>query len=420
MDSDPDGCFIFFGAVEVLRNHDVPYRFRQNSDFYYLTEYDEPGAILVLVKGMSHLFVQERDPDREIWDGERYGVERAKLVFDVDATHLTRDFYPKLEELLTDAKRVYYRFGEEQARIAGRDDKILATIHKAIRFQGSGRHGAIPIHDPTPMVGALRLVKDETEIALIRKACSISARAHVQLMKRVKAGMSEFEAAAEFQYFIYKNGCTDMGYDPIFAGGHNATTLHYMRNNDTLKHGDLLLVDAGGEVGLYTADITSTFPVSSTFSPEQRKIYEKVLEISRTITAMAKPGVSYRELHTRSAELATEALLSLGVLTGDLRENVIQVNYRKYYPHGLGHYLGLDVHDTGVYHERGVDVVLKPGMILTNEPGLYFRERGNPYFGIGVRIEDDLLITDQGCEVLTRELPRDIDAIEQLRTIANT
>lgn len=420
MDQDPEGCFVFFGANEVTRNNDSHYSFRQNSDFYYLTEYDEPGAILVLVGGQSHLFVLDRELDREIWDGERYGIERAKLVFGVDVAYLERDFYSKLDALLTDAKKIYFRLGEAESRLTDRDQKMVAAIQHAERFGGKGTVGLLPICDPAPLLSALRLVKDDVEIALIRKACSATARAHLTVMKRAKAGMTEFEASAEFEYAVFKNGCTSLGYTSIFASGFNATTLHYVRNNEVLKHGDLLLIDAGGEHGLYTADITQTFPISGTFSPEQRKVYEKVLGVNRAITAMIKPGVSYRELHTRATELITEALIDLGVLTGDLRENIIQLNYRKYFPHGLGHYLGLDVHDAGIYHERGIDIVLKPGMLLTNEPGLYFRERGSPYYGIGIRIEDDILVTENGCEVLTHELPRDVDAIEQLRTIANS
>jgi len=254
----------------------------------------------------------------------------------------------------------------------------------------------------------------------MRKACSATAKAHLHLLKRVKAGMTEFDAANEFQYWLFKHGCTDFGYAPIFASGHNATTLHYVRNNDILKHGDLLLVDAAGEFGGYTADLTQTFPVSGNFSSEQKRVYQAVLNVNREITSMARPGVNYRSLHSRSVELLTEALLSLGVLSGDLRENINSQSYRPYFPHGLGHYLGLDVHDVGIYHEAGRDFELKPGMILTNEPGLYFRDRGNPYFGIGVRIEDDLLITDSGAEVLTHETPRDLEAIEALRTIANS
>ena len=418
---DPEACFVFFGSNEVIRNNDSHFPFRQNANFFYLTEYDEPGAILVLVAGKSHLFVLERDLNRELWDGERYGVERAKSVFQVEHSYLVTEFYSKFDELLTHANKVFYTLADETVpNFAARDQRVLTAIHHASRFRGKGSFGHLPVHDPMTMLAQLRVIKDEYELTQIRKACSISARAHVQIMKRVKVGMTEFEAQAEWQYFAFKNGCTELGYTPIFASGANATTLHYNRNNETLKHGDLLLVDAGAEIGNYTADITQTFPLSSKFSPEQRKIYEKVLEVNREITRMIKPGVTYRALHTKSTEMATEALLSLGVLTGSVQENLETHTYRKYYPHGLGHYLGLDVHDAGLYSERGVDFELKAGMILTNEPGLYFRDGGSPYSGIGVRIEDDILITEKGADVLTWELPRDIDTIENLRGTANS
>ncbi|MBU6153668.1 MAG: aminopeptidase P N-terminal domain-containing protein [Bdellovibrionales bacterium] len=411
----PEACFIFFGAPEPEGSaHRHP--FRQNSDFFYLTEFDEPGAILVLCGGKSHLFVSDRNEAQEIWTGERYGAERAGSVFQMDEASRVMDFDSKLDLFLKDSKTVYYSLGTS----AEQDSRILKAIQHSSRHRGKGRFGNLPIHDPRPHLSLLRSVKDELEIERMRKACAATAKAHLHLLKRVKAGMSEFDAANEFQYWLFKNGCTDLGYAPIFASGFNATTLHYVRNNDTLKHGDLLLVDAAGEFGGYTADLTQTFPVSGTFTPEQRKIYQSVLDVNREITRMARPGVNYRSLHSKSVELLTGALLELGVLQGELKENVNTQAYRSYFPHGLGHYLGLDVHDVGIYHEEGRDFELKPGMILTNEPGLYFRERGTPFFGIGVRIEDDLLITSSGAEVLTHETPRDIDAIEALRTIANS
>jgi len=417
MAMDPDGCFVLFGAGEVTRNNDVHYSFRQDSNFLYLTDFDEQDAVLVLVAGETHLFVLERDLDREIWDGERYGVDRAKAVFQVDHSYLVKEFYSKLEELLADAKRVYYSLGENNNK---RDAMMISVLKRASRYQGKGSHGSLPLLDWQPLVSKLRIVKDDFDLQNIRKACSISARAHTLLLKRVRAGMSEFEASAEFQYFVFKNGCTDLGYGPIFAGGYNATTLHYSRNNELLKHGDLLLVDAGGEVNSYTADITQTFPISGTFSTEQKKVYEKVLQVNRTIISELKPGLTYRDVHTRSVELIIDSLLSLGVLTGSVKENIESKDYRKYFPHGLGHYLGLDVHDAGLYDNRGVDVKLEAGMLITVEPGLYFRDRGNPYYGIGVRIEDDVLLTDNGCEVLTHELPRTVDELQNLRTIANS
>ena len=413
---DPEACFIFFGASEVKRNDDVSYPFRQESNFFYLTEFDEPDAILVLVAGKSHLFVLERDEKKEIWLGERYGEERAKSIFQMDETHLISNFKAKLNELLVDAKRVYYLIGHHVAR----DRQILKALHQVTRFQKDGSFGQLPILDPSPHLAQLRMVKDEYEQSLLRKACSATAKAHLQILKRTRAGMTEFDAQNEFQYHVFKNGCTELGYGPIFASGYNATTLHYTRNNDVLKLGDLLLIDAAGEVNSYTSDLTQTFPISGSFSLEQKRVYEKVFEVNREITSMMKPGVNYRTLHTRSVSMLTEALLSLGVLEGDLETNLKSGAFKKYYPHGLGHYLGLDVHDIGFYHERGKDYDLKAGMVMTNEPGLYFRERGNPYYGMGVRIEDDILIIQTGSDVLTHELPRDVATIENLRTIANS
>jgi Xaa-Pro aminopeptidase len=413
---DPDACFVFFGAKEATRNYDTHYAFTQESNFHYLSEFDEPEAALILVGGKSYLFTLDRDESREIWTGERYGTERARSVFQVDEVFSATQLYAKLEELLVDSKRVFYSLGEDSAR----DQKILTTVHAAKRYQGQGRFGHLPVYDPLPFVSELRIVKDELEIGFLRKAASATARAHTQLLKRVRAGMTEFDASNEFQYHVFKNGCSAQGYTPIFATGFNATTLHYVKNNDTLKHGDLLLVDAAGEINGYTADLTQTFPISGTFSEPQKLIYEKVLEVNREITKLAKPGTTYRALHNHSVEMLTETLLSIGVLDGDLEANIKSMAYRKFYPHGLGHYLGLDVHDVGTYRERGVDFELKAGMLMTNEPGLYFRDRGNPYYGIGVRIEDDLLITATGAENLTHEIPRDVSAIENLRTIANT
>ena len=418
MKMDPDGCFVFFGASLVTRNSDVEYGFRQNSDFLYLTDVDEEDAILVLVGGKSYLFVLDRELDKEIWTGERYGVDRAKQVFEVDETFLVKDFYSKLEELLVDSKRFYYDLGQ----VNKRDSMILSVLRRASRYLGKGSHGKLPILDPAPFMGKMRIIKDAFDLMNIKKAASISARAHLMLLKRVRPGMTELEAMAEFQYFIYKNGGTDLAYGPIFAGGANATTLHYCRNNEILKLGDLILIDAGAEVNGYAGDITQTFPISKSFSPEQKQIYQNVLEVNRQITLMIKPGVTYRQLHEKSAELLTERLIGLGVLQGSVSDNVATKTYRKYYPHGLGHYLGLDVHDAGNYDERGLeghplDVTLEAGMILTVEPGLYFRDKGTAYSGIGVRIEDDVLVTETGFEVLTHELPRDVEAIENLRAL---
>jgi Xaa-Pro aminopeptidase len=231
--------------------------------------------------------------------------------------------------------------------------------------------------------------------------------------------MLESDAANEFRYQVIRKGCSDLAYSPIFGGGFNATTLHYVRNNEQLKAGDLLLVDAAGECGGYRADLTQTFPVSPRFSAPQKKIYQAVLQVNREILQNAAPGITYRALHALAVERLTDHLLSLGVLKGELESNIRTSAYRPYFPHALGHYLGLDVHDAGVYQERGMDFELKAGMVLAIEPGLYFREPGNPFHGVGIRIEDDVLITETGAEVLTGALPREVDEIESLRAEAH-
>lgn len=419
MSQDSEATYIFFGANARVRSYDSHFPFRQDSDFYYLTGFDEEGAALILTRGESWLFVLDRDPDMEVWNGERYGKDRAKSVFGVTLCESVSQFYPKLDEALKGAKRVYFKMGAGDSRTSKWSDKhILEAIERGSKHAGKGTHGRMTIVDPTAAVAKLRVVKDAGEIELMRKAARATALAHEHLLRTVKPGMTEFDAMNEFQYSVFKNGCNALGYEPIFASGKNATTLHYNRNNEPLHDGDLLLVDAAGELDWYTADLTQTFPIGRKFSLDQRKVYEKVLGVNRAITAMMRPGVSYRELHQKSCELLTEALLSLGALKGSVKENLENKTYRQYYMHGLGHFLGIDVHDAGIYDDHGIDVPLQAGMVITNEPGLYFRDLNEPYGGIGVRIEDDILITPTGCEVLTRDLVRDVDAIEALRAKA--
>jgi Xaa-Pro aminopeptidase len=411
MKKDSSACFLFFGAEELVRNHSVHYPFRQHSTFHYLTGYDEPGAILVLVNGESHLFVQDRNEEDEIWDGERYGVDRAAGIFSVDYAHSIRHFTKRFSELIKGANRLYYHLNNpENPRAYQRDQIVMKVVSESSVFRGKGSLGNLPLLDPTPLITELRIIKDADEVQLIRNACSISAQAHRHLLKVARPGMLESELETEFQHFVRQRGLLQMGYSPIVAGGANATTLHYVRNNEFLKDGELVLIDAGAENELYTADITQTFPVGKVFFQAQKNVYQKVLEVNREIIRLTKPGISYRSLHQEAVNLLSEGLKSLGVSLPD------QDSYRRYFPHGLGHYLGLDVHDLGIYHEQGKDFILQPGMLMTNEPGLYFRGTETEYQGIGVRIEDDLLITQNGCENLTHELPRTIEEIEALRS----
>lgn len=415
----PDACFIFFGASEVVRNNNYHYTFRQDSHFYYLSEFEEPGAILLLANGKSFLFCKERIEKDEVWNGESYGPARAKDIFGFDEAFSVNNFESKLDEVLSSEKlsQVYYSLGNHPAQ----DAQIMKCIANGKKHQGRGRHSQLPVMDPISLLSQLRMVKDDLEVDRLRKAAAASVKAHALLMRRARAGMNEKELFFEFQYTALKNGATDLGYAPIVAGGLNATTLHYVHNNETLKHGDLILIDAGAEQDYYTADVTHTFPVSDKFSEVQKLVYQKVLDCNRAVIAMMKPGVTYRQLHTRSVEFLTEALIELGVLSGTVSENIENKNYFPFYPHGVGHHLGLDVHDAGIYDERGKDVPLSAGMVLTVEPGLYFRDRSllnnatGRFYGIGVRIEDDVLITATGSDVLTKDLPREIAAIEAAR-----
>lgn len=411
---DPDGAFLFFGAREKIRNNNAHYPFRQDSHFYYLTEFTEPDSILVMVSGKSILFVRPRDENEEVWVGERYGVERAKQIFGVDECYSIQDFSSRMEGLLSGARTIYYALGSD----AQNDLTVVHMAQDLVKHSGRGRHSKPAIVDPTAMLSKLRMVKDSTEIERLRNATEASVFAHVRLLEYARPGLNEFDLFREFQYAVLKNGGNDLGYGAIVASGKNATVLHYVDNNMTLQEGDLILVDAGGECEYYTADITQTFPVGKTFSPKQKSVYEKVLSVNQEITKLMKPGMTYRKLQETSIELLTEALLSLGVLQGTLAENLANKSYRAYYMHGIGHHLGLDVHDAALYDERGKDFELEAGMVMTNEPGLYFRDPASPFYGIGVRIEDDILITSGDADVLTKALPRKVEQIEAIRAKA--
>ncbi len=415
MAKDPDGAFVFFGAEPKSRNYYHHYPFRQDSNFLYLTDFDEESAILVLVRGQSYLFVLERSVEREMWEGERYGPDRAKTLFQMQECFIRDDFERLLPDLIGDAKKCYYTFGSSPVG----DAVIPKVLQKIILKQGKGRHSQLPLIDPTAFLSQMRVVKDGFEVELIKRAAQASVRAHQAMLKRAKFGMLEAELEAEFRHTLSKSGVFDYAYQPIFASGLNSTTLHSIRNNDYLKNGDLILIDAGGEFDGYASDITQTFPVSARFSPEQKAVYQEVLSVNRQVALAAKPGSSLRDLQEMSSILLIEALIRLKVLEGDVKTIYKNQTYRKYYPHGIGHHLGLDVHDSAISSTWGVEETLQPGMVITNEPGLYFRDRGSPYYGIGVRIEDDLLITQNGNENLTQDLPREVEEIEELRQFAN-
>jgi Xaa-Pro aminopeptidase len=422
MKANPSAVFIFPSNEEVLRNPDVHYPFRQESCFYYLTGFEEPESFLVLAPSKSSpgthrsiLFVRHRDPEKEMWEGERYGIEGAQAVFGADEAYTIDQFDRKLPELLAGSERVYYRVGLNE----GVDRRVLAALEVHRRSLGRSGKSLAPVCDPNELLGEMRLFKSPEEVDTLRRACQITALAHKTAMKEVRPGMKEFEIEALIDYVFRKNGCQRVGYGSIVAGGVNAACLHYRANNDTLRDGDLLLVDAGGEYGYYTSDITRTFPVGRGFTPGQARAYDLVLRAQKECVAMSKPGAKLPDIHRRAVEVLVDGMLSLGLLKGRADELIKNGAHRRFYPHNTSHWLGMDVHDVGLYTRSGEPRAFEPGMVFTIEPGFYVqpndREAPEEYRNIGIRIEDDILITATGHENLTQDAPKERAEIEALK-----
>lgn len=415
--------FIFPSNDEVLRNPDVHYPFRQESNFYYLTGFEEPESFLVLAPAGSQqagsfktvLFVRKRDPEKEMWEGERYGTEGAQKIFGADEAYLIEEFDQKLPDLLKGSEKVFYRMGHHEAV----DRRVLSALEVHRRSLGRSGKSLPPISDPNETLGEMRLFKSVEEVASLRKACQITALAHKAAMKQVRPGMNEFEVEALIDYEFRRNGCARVGYGSIVAGGKNATCLHYRSNNEPLRDGDLLLIDAGGECDYYTSDITRTFPVGKGFSAAQAHVYDLVLKSQKAAIAMVKPGATIPAIHKHVCEVLTEGLLSLGLLKGKADEILKNNGFKRFYPHNTSHWLGMDVHDVGLYTKGGEPRALEPGMCLTIEPGLYMQPTDNDvpaeYRNIGIRIEDDVLVTATGNEVLTKDAPKERSELESLR-----
>ena len=371
----PGSVFILPSAPELIRNSDVHHPFRQDSSFYYLSGFDEPGSFLIVSSTQSAasrtskmtLFVQPRDPEKEMWEGERYGLEGALKVFGADEAHLQSDLEQRLPELLKGAEQIFYRLGYSEST----DRRILAILETVRRSQGRSGRGLAPIEDPQVPIGELRLYKEADELELIRKACEITAVGHRTAMQEIRPGMNEGQAEALIDYQFRKNGCQRLGYGSIVAGGKNATCLHYRSNNETLRTGELLLIDAGGEYGYYTSDITRTFPIGPSFTKAQAQAYELVLNVQKAGIKMTRPGAKLPEIHKATCEQLIDGLLSLGLLKGSPIELLKTAAHRRFYPHNTSHWLGLDVHDAGLYTQKGEPRSLEPGMIFTIEPGFY-------------------------------------------------
>lgn len=415
--SQAGAAFVLPSNHELVRNPDVTYPFRQESNFYYLSGFEEPESVLVLTPaGRMALFVRRRDPEKEMWEGERYGVEGAVRVFGADEAYPIEEFDRRLPELLKGAEKVFYRLGMDE----GMDRRVLAALEVHRRSLGRSGKALQSIADPNEVIGEMRLFKSAEEIEIMRKACRITAAAHKQAMKEVRPGMNEFEVEALIDYVFRKNGCQRVGYGSIVAGGKNATCLHYRSNNEVLKDGDLLLIDAGGEYDYYTSDITRTFPVGRAFSKAQAKLYDLVLQSQMEAIAMTKPGAKLPLIHRRVCEVLVEGMLSLGLLKGNRDELIKSGEFRRFYPHNTSHWLGIDVHDVGFYMRNGEPRELQAGMMFTIEPGFYVqpgdKEAPAEYRDIGIRIEDDVLVTANGCEIMTADVPKARAEIEALRT----
>ncbi len=405
-------------AQEIVRSRDTHFRFRQDSDFAYLTGFPEPNAVLVLIPGRPQgetvLFCNERDPLAETWHGRRYGPERAAAAFQFDDAFPIDDIDEILPGLMEGRDRIHYALGHNPDF----DNTVMGWLN-ALRAQvRKGVHPPGEIIDLRHQLHDMRLFKDAAEIKQMRAAAHAAAQGHIRAMRAAKAGVNEAQIAAELAYEFARHGGHHCAYNSIVAGGDNACILHYVENNMALKDGDLLLVDAGAEYEWYASDITRTFPVSGKFSALQRRCYDWVLKAQHAAIEQVKPGNTWNQIHDAAVRTLTQGLIDLGVLKGKLSDLLDGEAYKPYYMHKTGHWLGLDVHDVGDYQIDGQPRVLEPGMVLTVEPGLYFapgtKGLAKKFHGIGIRIEDDVLVTKTGFEVLTTGVPKDPDEIEAL------
>ena len=427
------GIAVVSTAPEIARNRDSEFPYRHDSDFYYLTGFEEPGATLVMkVDGdgknfqlQSHLFCRPKDPEREIWDGIRLGPEAAPEVLGVDYAHSNQELDRKLGELLADQDAVYIRLAE-----SAEADRRLRHWMKQVRGQvRSGVNPPSEFHDIEALIHEMRLFKDAYEIEIMRRAAAISARAHIRAMQICTPGMREYQLEAELLHEFRNSGAQSVAYNSIVAGGANSCILHYRAGSTELRSGELCLIDAGCELDGYASDITRTFPVNGKFTGPQRALYDITLAAQEAAIAMTKPGNTFMQPHEAALKVLTQGLLDEKLLKltdlGSL-ENAIETGaYRRFYMHRTSHWLGMDVHDVGSYREASRDSssedkpwrVLKSGMVITIEPGLYIRPAADvdeKFWNIGIRIEDDAVLNNSGCELISRGVPVKADEIEAL------
>ena len=410
-----NGVAVIPTAPEYARNRDTQHRFRFDSYFWYLSGFPEPEAVIVLIGGdapKSILFCREKNEEREVWDGFRYGPDAAREAFGFDESYAFGEFDRMLPELIADRESLWYSLGQNPLW----DGKIVSVLN-AVRTQTrAGKHAPARLHDLREALDAMRLVKDAHEIDIMRRAADITSAGHARAMRHCRPGMAEYELEAELAHEFRKRGADGHAYNPIVAGGHNACILHYIENDKLLAENSLVLIDAGCELGGYASDITRTFPVNGRFSGPQRAVYEIVLAAQSAAIAAVKPGAPFIAYHEAAQRVLVQGMIDLGLLTGSVDGAIESEAYKPFFMHRTGHWLGLDVHDAGEYKTGGDWTVLAPGMVLTVEPGLYIRpgaQTPKHLHGIGVRIEDDVLVTATGNAVYTNA-PKTIAEIEEV------
>jgi Xaa-Pro aminopeptidase len=413
----PNSAALIPAAKLVTRSRDTEHTFRQDSDFSYLCGFPEPDAWLVISNkdGCPNpmLICHEKDELAEIWHGRRYGPELAEEHFAIDQAFGLNDIHELLEEVLNGLDNLYFAQGDRSEA----DELVFGLLQTLRNAPKQQKVAPVSLIDIRPLLHEMRLIKSDAEVRVMQKAADISVDAHIRAMQHASEDVYEYQLEAEILHHFAYNGARSAAYSSIVGSGDNACILHYTDNSDVLKNGDLVLIDAGAEYEGYAADITRTFPVSGQFSQPQRELYQLVLNAQEAAFSVIKPGVSLKVATDVAIEVITRGLIEFGILQGSIEKNIQEQNYRQYFMHGLGHWLGMDVHDVGSYRKGGEDRPLEPGMVLTVEPGIYISQSAEvdeKYAGIGIRIEDNLLIVEDGFINLTEAAPKTIDDIEHL------
>ena len=415
-----DGVLILAAHPEFVRNYDVHHPYRQDSNLFYLTGFEEPESVLVLLPSRgsqgarSVMFVRKKDVEKETWEGFRYGVAGTQNEFAIDQVYPISDFEKEMPDLLRKERKVYYTLFKNSSF----DLRVQRVLQQTQSILGRSGRGVLTVEDPSEKLGQMRWCKTDREIQLQKKACLISAEAHLEAMKFCRPGVNERQVEGVLISAMMQRGAQRWGYPSIVASGANATTLHYVFNDQECRDGDLLLIDAGAEYCYYTGDITRTFPINGRFTSAQKEVYQGVLDVQKKVIESCRPGISMTELKDQSVDLLIDVMFDLKLLKGSKEEIKQSGEYRKYYPHGLGHYLGMDVHDVGLYSQDKQPMALQKNVCFTVEPGIYIPQDDESapeeLRGIGVRIEDNICITEKGHENMTSMVPKEVSELEEI------